>query len=380
MKVANIIEEGKIAGPQVRMLRVASRLAGDVETVVVMPEENSGPFRALCDQFGIAYSVLPISRVTKEWRVALRYLICSPAEVLRIRKLLKAGAFDLVHVSGGSWQYKGLIAGKLAGKKVVWHLNDTQMPGFVRTLCAFFGRYSNGFIFASERSREYYGSAQAYGRPVSVIPAPVDGSMFDPRISFSGDGELIRSWAGELVIGTVANVSPIKNIELFVRAAAELARKGVQARFVVVGPVFKNQEKYFSRLQALASELGVKRIDFVGTRADVRALLSRFDIYVCSSRAESSPMAVWEAMSMSKPVVSTAVGDVPRYVKNNESGFVLDVGDEIEMADCLAKLAGDQGLRLRLGSRARAVALENFSPNLVAEQTLEIYQRVLEQT
>jgi len=43
---------------------------------------------------------------------------------------------DIVHCNG-AWQVKGIIAGKLAGAKVVWHLNDTRMPFFIKVVFSF---------------------------------------------------------------------------------------------------------------------------------------------------------------------------------------------------------------------------------------------------
>ena len=57
----------------------------------------------------------------------------------------------------------------------------------------------------------------------------------------------------------------------------------------------------------------------------MRPLLKRFDVYVCSSKAESSPISVWEAMSMAKPIVSTSVGDVPLYVQNEHNGYIVEI-------------------------------------------------------
>ncbi len=72
MRIANIIEVGKLGGPQMRMVRVAAALEGRAETLIFMPRENSVPFRALCDGSSAAYLALPRARITKEWRAALR--------------------------------------------------------------------------------------------------------------------------------------------------------------------------------------------------------------------------------------------------------------------------------------------------------------------
>ena len=94
-----------------------------------------------------------------------------------------------------------------------------------------------------------------------------------------------------------------------------------------MGKVHCGQQAYFQSLQKLASNLGLAQLYWAGSRQDVRPLLQRFDVYVCSSNAESSPISVWEAMAMAKPVVSTNVGDVGRCLGNETSSFVVPVVD-----------------------------------------------------
>lgn len=380
MRVANIIEEARLGGPQHRMVRVAAALRDQVFTTIVMPREHSGPFREECEAHGIDCTVRPITRITKDWRVALRYLLLSPFEILGLRRFLRRRRFDLVHASGGSWQYKAVCAARLAGIPVVWHLNDTNMPALFRRLFAVLGRFADGFIFASHRSREYYQPLLTYSRPDCVIPAPVNADWFDPEGSYAGDDRdsaLIESWAGQTVIGTVANVNPVKGLETLIRAARLLDRSQAEIRFVVVGLIHANQKVHHLRLEALKSELGVGNVEFVGGRRDVRPLLSRFDIYVCSSVAESSPVSVWEAMAMARPIVSTDVGDVPRHVRDGETGFIVPVGDHAALADRCARLIADPGLRARFGAASRDAARTEFAPERIARLTANFYSRVV---
>lgn len=374
-RVANVIEEGKLGGPQVRIVRVAAALQGQIETLVCMPSTNSRGFRELCAANSIPYHTLALTRITKEWRAAFGYVLFSPFEVVRLSRLFRREGIELVHVSGGSWQFKGVIAARLAGVPSVWHLNDTSMPGWLRALFRLVQPLASGFIFASERSRDYYGGLIGGQRPEAVVPSTVDLAHFDSAAAVDGDEEIVAGFGDTPVIGTVANVNPIKGIELLIRAASLLRKQYPELRVAVVGPVFANQQRYSEQLVQLAGELDVA-VDWLGARSDVRPLLRRFDVYVCSSLAESSPVSVWEAMAMAKPVVSTDVGDVARHVVDGESGFVVPVGDAEAMAERIGELLDDPGRRSQMGRAAREAA-SVFSPDAIAARTLDIYERVV---
>jgi glycosyltransferase involved in cell wall biosynthesis len=373
IKVANIIEEGKVGGPQVRMINVAKGIEREINTIIIMPTENSENFRERCRGAGVAYIALAISRITKEPLAAFKYLLFSISEVFKITHLLKHGNFDLIHVSGGSWQYKGLIAGRLAGIKVIWHLNDTSMPWFFRKIFYLLNPLADGFIFASHRSLKYYDSIISDKKNSAIIPAPVDTNKFNPnKICLSND-----TLSGKFVIGTVANVNPVKGLEIFIQAAAYLNIDIKNAYFVVIGEVFNRQKKYYKSLLNLCNELSVDNIKFISGVSDVRPLLSRFDVYVCSSNFESSPISVWEAMSMGKPIISTDVGDVPLYVENNKNGFIVDVGDAFSLAEKLKLLSKNRKLCQKFGCLSRDISIKKLDISYCLMRHISIYNNIV---
>ena len=155
IKVANVVEEGKFAGPQARMTVVAQALSDRVDTLIVMPKTDSAQFQKVCSKLGVCYQTLPLTRITKDWTHAVRYVAAFPIEIFILSRLFRRARVDLVHASGGSWQYKAVIAAFLARKPVVWHLNDTLMPFWIKLIFLFVQRLATGFIFASKRSEEY---------------------------------------------------------------------------------------------------------------------------------------------------------------------------------------------------------------------------------
>jgi len=292
-------------------------------------------------------------------------------------RLIRKEQFDVVHVSGGSWQYKGAIAGWLAGIPVLWHLNDSSMPWLFRKLFGVFSRLATGYIYASERTKSYYQPYVKEKRLEVTIPAPVNTRYFDPSLKLPAD-ELDALFVDKKVVGIVANLSPIKGVEIFLRMASSLqGLHDEEIAFVIVGEVFSSQQAYYQSLQTLAENMGICNLYWAGSRKDVRPLLKRFDVYVCSSLAESSPLSVWESMSMANPIVSTDVGDVSLYVKEDRNGFVAPVGDYLLLAEQVESLLVDDEQRKMMGLESRETAIQQLDLGRCAQSHLEAYQRVL---
>ena len=115
----------------------------------------------------------------------------------------------------------------------------------------------------------------------------------------------------------------------------------------------------------------------LGTRDDVPALLAEAGIFVLSSRSECLPMSVIEAMAAGLPVVATAVGGIPELVEHERTGILVPPGDARALAAALSRLAGDAGLRQRMGEAGRARAEEHFDVSGFRRAHVELYARQL---
>ena len=120
------------------------------------------------------------------------------------------------------------------------------------------------------------------------------------------------------------------------------------------------------------------RVEFLGERNDVPALLAGAEVFVLSSRSEGLPVSVLEAMSAQLPVIASAVGGVPELVVEGETGLLVPPGDIDALAHALERLLADGRLRRRLGKAGRHRLEERFGLDEFRRRHLELYRRELE--
>lgn len=143
------------------------------------------------------------------------------------------------------------------------------------------------------------------------------------------------------VAGMVANLRPVKRIDVFLRAAALAAREFPAARFVVVG---EGRERV--RLEGLCTELGLAdRVMFLGRRSDVMDIMPALDVGVLSSDSESFSNAVIEYMAAGLPVVATDVGGCAEALGESPAGILIRPGDIDALVQAILRFLGDDDLR-----------------------------------
>jgi len=374
MKIVNIILDGRIAGPQLRIAETAVVLKRDfnLDTLVVLPRRDSREFRQILDNYGLSYRTSSLHHLTKVPSRFLAWMFLFIPELIKLKKILKSENPDVVHCSG-SWQWKGILAAKLAKKKVIWHLNDTYMPAPVRFVFRLLKKRANGFIVEGGRVKDYYLGQIELPGPVMEMQSPVDTRRFDPAVV-----EPARDFGtpGKRKIITLGNVNPCKGLEYFLEAAAILSSHFPELEFFVVGGLYRSQKNYIGRLKEMIRLHGLDNVYFYGYTLHVAPLLQAAHIYVCSSVTEASPTSVWEAMSMAKPIVATAVGSVDQFIAPGESGFVVPIKDARALAREIEVFLLDPALQQKCGENARQIAVEELDIRISAQKHKEIYEKI----
>jgi glycosyltransferase involved in cell wall biosynthesis len=378
LTVANVTEDGRWVGPQARIANVAAQLRKkhEIDTVVICPKDNSDRLRGRLKNDGVACCPISLHHLTRHTPELVRYILFFVPEVFQLIRVLKKEQVDTVHCNG-PWQFKGLLASRLLGLPTIWHLNDTRDNTILRLIVQVLGPVlATAFIATCHRTKSYYLDGTRAGRkPVYIVQAPVDVDTFDP--DNWTPSETVHSYSGPKVV-TVGSVNPEKGLETLVSAAGNLEEiSSIDPHFFIVGAIYESQREYGERLRKTV-EANNLNVHFLGYRDDVPKVLKAADLYVCSSKNESGPMAAWEALAMGVPVVSTDVGDVRKYITQEERcGHVVPVGDSQELATATADLLENEEKRSRFSRRAREVAVSRLSLDRCAERHVALYRDIL---
>jgi glycosyltransferase involved in cell wall biosynthesis len=182
-----------------------------------------------------------------------------------------------------------------------------------------------------------------------------------------------------LRVGTVGELSEVKDQETFLRAASLVAQaQGDGVEFVLVGG--EASAEYRARLERLAAEGGLEgRAHMLGRREDVAEILPSFDVFVSTSQSEAFGLAVLEAMACGVPVVATATEGAREIVEDGATGTLVPVGDAEAVAAAVSALLADAALREAYGRSARLAAQTRFSLERMIEETESIYQEALQE-
>ncbi len=374
MKIVNIIFDSRLGGPQWRIAEVGRILKTDfgIETVVVFPERDSEKFKNILENYGIEFKSVKLHKLSKSPMEFFKWLLFFIPETVKLIKIIKESKADIVHTNA-SWQWKGVIAGKLAGKKLVWHLNDTKIPFYIKAVFKLLIKKVDGIIVAGSKVREYYLKNFKIFKPVFEIQAPVDTKRFDPEKT---DYDRKISECKGIKILSIGNVNPYKGFEYLIDAAKILNKKYDNLYFFIAGNLFDSQKKYIDMLKNRMKNYGLGNFIFLGGIDNVPEVLKSSDIYVCSSISEASPQSVWEAMAMEKPIVSTDVGSVSDFLRDGENGFIVPIKKPDKLAEKIEILIENPELRKEFGKKSRKTAEKLLDLKICAQKHKLAYESI----
>ncbi|MER5910099.1 glycosyltransferase family 4 protein [Streptomyces sp. NPDC001982] len=213
---------------------------------------------------------------------------------------------------------------------------------------------------------------------VLVVPNAVDGAFLAPP----PDGAPVRARLGiapdEFVVGTVSSLTPLEGIGTLLQAGAELRRRGIPLRLLIVGD---GPERAALIRQAARLGLGDGAALFTGRvpHAQVRDFHAVLDVFAVPRTDERvchlvTPLKPVEAMASGLPVAASDLTAMRELVESEVNGQLILPESPLAWADGLEKLLYSQKRRFEWGAAARALVARDRTWDRVAARTLDAYR------
>ncbi len=298
-----------------------------------------------------------------------------PSTLPALIGLLKRLEIDVIQTHGYGATTFGRAAAVYLGIPNVLHehANLTDTPWFQKIPDKIFDPLTDVAVAVSESTREFC----VKGRMLSpkrvkkiFLGAPLDEFQpFSPEARREARHRLGFEDEGLKLFGTVTRLHESKGNYYFVEAAAKVAKKIPEARFVVVGEGPLQPE-----LEAQATRLGIgDRVIFLGFKRDVAACFASFDVVVFPSLWEGTPLTVFEAMALERPILSTDVDGLREVLVHDQNALVVPPRDVKALAEGMVRLVEDETLARRLAEGAHATS-KRFAVQTFVDTMERLYE------
>ena len=210
----------------------------------------------------------------------------------------------------------------------------------------------------------FRGNLYAIENPVDDLFFAASGSEQESTILYAG------------------RVLPRKGLLYLLRALA-LVHKSVPHLELRVAGETDTDPVYVGACRQFIAEHGLgDAVTFLGalTMKEMAMEYSRCALLALPSGQETAPVVVAEAMAVGRPVVATRRCGMPHMVEHEGSGLLVDYEDVPGLADALLRVLRDDRLRVRMGQRGRELARARFRADVVAQQTRDVYFRILNES
>ncbi len=374
----------EVGGSDIALFNLVSHLDPRAyRPVVVVP--HPGPLVPMLQAAGVRTLVHPMAqlRPVKDPAYQLRYLAGFGPTVASLVKLLRREAGDLVH-SNSLYSLYGAWAARGARVPHVWHVRE--IPDAPRPLCDLLAamalRRSERVIPMTEAVGQLFQRRRPRQRQVQAIPDGIDLTRFHPGVRGDRIRDALGIAPGVPLVGFVARLDPWKGADVFVRAAAAVAGRHPDARFLVCGGELPGYEGYATRVKQLAASLGLSdRITFTGWTyrlVDIPEVMAAVDVLVHTSvRPEPFGLVLVEAMATAKPVVAAGDGGVPEVVEAGVTGLLVPPGDSQGVAGAIESLLTHRTKAAAMGWAGRQRAERLFEVGGYARRIQGLYDEVL---
>lgn len=327
-----------------------------------------GPLAPELDRIGVPVVYHAVRRRSDHWM-----------RPMRIAKYLRETRPDIVHTQHNSALLDAALPARLTGVPVLVHTDHSKhypterrrymmaeraLSGLVDSFCAV-SRHTRDEIAAYEGIRAERIEVVHNGFDFAELPGRRDRDEIRATLGIDETAPLL---------GSIARLVWQKGHDLLIDAMPAIRAAIPEAQAVIVGGGSREGE-----LRERIHSLGLEgAVHLMGWRNDATRFLPAIDLFVMTSNFEGMPISLLEAMALSRPVLSTAVGGVPEIVLDGVTGRLVDGRDPAVFARTAIEMIRDRNRLSTYGAAGRARYDANFRVSAMVDAYDRIYRRCVE--
>jgi glycosyltransferase involved in cell wall biosynthesis len=303
-------------------------------------------------------------------------------EVLRLRWLLKARGFHLLHVHGARAALYGRLAAAILGRRprVVFSIHGFATPfyPFPKRIATLWleralQRVTDCTICVAQAEADLFlFCGLTTQEKTRIVPYGIDVARFATPIADTASlREDLGLGRGPVVL-TVCRLNVPRDFASLLTAFREVRSEFSGAHLLIVGDGPQR-----AKVETLIHRLGLTHCaQLTGFRNDVPALMALADVYVLTSYGwEGYPISTLEAQAAGVPVVVTDAGGSREAVQHEKTGLVVPKRRPDLLAEALLCLLRDPDLRQRMGKAGGQRAYREFTRERMIEAIIGVYDQ-----
>jgi len=339
------------AGPELRLLDFARHFPESTDVHVCTIDDYDLTLLEELRKTRANVTIVPVKRAYADWR-----------QVAKVVSYIGQDQIAIVNSFGLKTLLVCLAAKLRYGRRIraVHHVVDlwADLRWHQRAFMRLAMQCVDVIVCNGHAVKEAIIGSRAVAPRVTIVPNGVDCEHFraTPELR-SAERRRLAFSPEDFVLGTVANVRPIKNYPFLLRTMRRIAAAYPHARLLCVGGGPQLEE-----MKDLAERLGLSgKVRFTGQVNDIRPYLAAMDAFALCSLKEGCPNAVLQAMAMSVPTVGSAVGEIPYLLEHGAAGLLIDPTDEDRFFAGVSRLVEDDMYRRTLAQAGRRQVEDKYS-------------------
>jgi len=370
IKILYTIPNFDTSGSGKALLHVAKRLNPEQFEVHIACFHNRGSFFKVVKDSGIPIHIIQYTTAMKPYRRGL--LNC-----YKISRILKKIQPDIIHSFHYAADYSEALSARLAGIKWVYTKKNMSWGGSSKNTWNLRTYFANAIaVQNTDMMRLFFKES----KKTSLIPRGVDTNVFKP---LQADDAIKKEWnilPAERVLMCVANMVPVKGIEVLLNAFSRAIENHSNWKLMLVGDY---NNPYGKKLLDLKKQLSLnEKVIFCGKQEHIVDYLSIAEIVVLPTlnegRKEGSPVSLLEAMSTGKNVLASNVSGINDQLENFPE-HLLEAGNVEVWASALDhnfSLPKEQ--HVSIGVDFRKHVLQNYPIELEVKRCEQLYLKLYE--